>query len=221
MARLTDITLYDQFHPAEGQQQFQHRANYVSDLYHQCLQGYKPPQTTRISVTLVPDERPVRAWMAGSVAVLDQYAHAPTYDALSEPAKLRYLLDRLHDAVSHLCRAFHWDEAVFDDAYRQVRERRLVFRFEYPGKVTRDGKKRAHLVLEKTLTSTRLSACIDAGGTPVQATLYQGPNHWWYDPVYLLTKRGKWMTNDQFGVHTVRPYFRAWYSLQLGTVGAE
>ena len=69
MARLTDITLYDQFHPAEGQRQFQQRANDVSGLYGQCLRGYKPPRTTRISITLVPEQRLPRAWMAGSVAV--------------------------------------------------------------------------------------------------------------------------------------------------------
>ncbi|QJX47458.1 hypothetical protein HMJ29_11120 [Hymenobacter taeanensis] len=221
MARLTDLTLHDQFHPAEGQRQFQHRANYVSDLYQQFLHGYKPPNTSRISITLVAEQKPTQAWIVGSVAVLDQYAHAPTYDALSDPAKLSFLLDRLHEAVGNLCRAFHWDEAVFDHAYHQVQKQRFVFRFEFPEKVTRDGKKRAHLLLEKTLTHSRLSACLDAGGSTVRATLYEGPNRWWYDPVYALTKRGKWITNDQFGVHTTCPYFRAWYSLPLGIVGTE
>ncbi|MFC6226099.1 hypothetical protein ACFP2F_22845 [Hymenobacter artigasi] len=122
MARLTDITLYDQFHPAEGQRQFQQRANDVSGLYGQCLRGYKPPRTTRISITLVPEQRLPRAWMAGSVAVIDQYAHATTYDALPDRAKLRYLLDCLHDAVGHLCRAFLWDATVFEQAYQQVQE---------------------------------------------------------------------------------------------------
>ena len=122
MASLHDITLYDQFHPAEGQRQFQHRANYVSSLYHKCLHGYKPPRTSRISITLIPEQRLPRAWMAGSVAVMDEYAHAPTYDALPDPAKLRYLLERLHEAVGHLCRAFPWDEAVFEQAYQQVQE---------------------------------------------------------------------------------------------------
>lgn len=122
MARLSDITLYDQFHPVEGQRQFQQRANYVSGLYRKCLHGYKPPHTSRISITLVSVQQPAYAWMAGSVAVMDQYAHAPTYDALSDPAKLRYLLEGLHEAVSYLCQVFSWDRAVFNQAYQQVQE---------------------------------------------------------------------------------------------------
>lgn len=122
MASLHDITLYDQFHPAEGQRQFQHRANYVSGLYHKCLHGYKPPRTSRISITLIARQRSHGPWMTGSVAVVDQYAHAPTYDALPDPAKRHYLLDCLHEAVGHLCRAFLWDEPVFEQAYQQVQE---------------------------------------------------------------------------------------------------
>ena len=56
MARLIDITLYEQFYPAEGQRQFQLRANHVSGLYLQCLRGYKPPKTTRISISMVPNQ---------------------------------------------------------------------------------------------------------------------------------------------------------------------
>ena len=221
MARLTDVTLYDEFHPAEGQRQFQHRANYVSELYWQCLYGYKPPKTTRISVRLVPDPRPPYPTMSGSVALVNQQVHAPAYDALPDPAKLHYLLARLHEAVGHLCQAFDWDGAVFAKAHQRVLDDDLKFRFTYPEKVSRDGKNRAYLLLEKTLTTTRLSACVEGEGKHVQALLHEGPNRWWYDLVYHLVHRGKWFTNARFGVHTTRPSFRAWYSLQLGTVRAE
>ena len=221
MARLTDITLYDEFHPAEGQLQFQHRANYVSELYWQCLHGYKPPKTTRISIMLVVDQQPRYPSMAGSVACVYQAVHAPTYDAMADQDKLRYLLACLHEAVGYLCQTFHWDDAVFADAYQQVLDRDLVFRFAYPEKVSRDGKHRAHLLLEKTLTTTRLVACVKGEGKHMQALLHEGPNRWWYDPVYHVVQRGKWFTNAQFGVHTTRPSFRASYSLQLDTVSAE
>ena len=125
MARLNDITLYDEFHPVEGQRQFQRRANYVSSLYLQCLYGYKPPKTTRISITLVPDQQLPYPSMAGSVAGIYQPVHTPTYDALSNSAKGRYLVDRLHDAVVHLCQAFPWDVTVFKQAYQQVQELQL------------------------------------------------------------------------------------------------
>ncbi|MFC6224437.1 hypothetical protein ACFP2F_14395 [Hymenobacter artigasi] len=125
MARLNDITLYDEFHPAEGQRQFQQRANYISGLYLQCLHGYKPPKTTRISITLVPDQQLPYPSMAGSVACIYQQVHTPTYDALPDPTKLRYLLDRLHEAITHLCQAFPWDAAVFAQAYQQVQELHL------------------------------------------------------------------------------------------------
>ena len=125
MARLHDITLYDEFHPAEGQRQFQHRANYISGLYHKCLHGYKPPKTTRISITLVPDQQLPYPSMAGSVACIYQPVHTPTYNALPDPAKLHYLLDCLQDAVVHLCHAFPWDESVFKQAYQQAQELQL------------------------------------------------------------------------------------------------
>jgi len=221
MARLTDITLYAEFHPAEGQRQFQHRANYVSELYWQCLHGYKPPKTTRISIRLVADQQPRYPSMAGSVALICQAVHAPTYDALPDAAKLRYLLDSLHEAVGYLCQTFLWDGTAFAEAYQQVLSRDFKFRFAYPEKVSRDGKNRAHLLLEKTLTTTRLVACVEGEGKQEQALLHEGPNRWWYDPVYHMVQRGKWFTNAQFGVHTTRPSFRAWYSLQLDTVGAE
>jgi len=221
MARLTDITLYDEFHPAEGQGQFQHRANYVSELYWQCLHGYKPPKTTRISISLVPDQQPRYPSMSGSVASIYQAVHTPTYDALPEMAKLRYLLNSLHEAVGHLCQAFRWEESVFSEAYQQVADRDLKFRFVYPEKLSRDGKSRAYLLLEKTLTTSRLSACVQGEGTVVHALLHEGPNRWWYDPIYRLVQRGKWFNNAQFGVQTTQPHFRAWYSLKLDKVGKE
>ena len=221
MARLTDITLYDEFHPAEGQRQFQHRANYVSELYWQCLHGYKPAKTTRICITMVPDQQPPYPLMAGSVACISQVVHTPTYDALPDSSKLRYLLDGLHQAVGHLCQTFRWDGAVFADTYQRVLDRNLTFQFVYPERVSRNGKTRAHLLLEKTLTTSRLFACVQDEGKQVQALLREGPNRWWHDPVYHLVKRGKWFNNAQFGVHTTRPYFRAWYSLLLGTVDTE
>lgn len=63
--------------------------------------------------------------MAGSVACIYQQVQAPTYDALPDPAKLRYLSDRLHDAVVYLCHAFLWDVAVFEQAYQQVQQLQL------------------------------------------------------------------------------------------------
>ena len=82
----------------------------------------------------------------------------------------------------------------------------MVFRVEYPEKATRDGKRRACLLLEKTVTTTRLSACIAAEGQHVQALLYQGPNWGPYDPVYAVVKHGKWLTRDSFGVLTTPPH---------------
>ena len=221
MARLTDITLYDEFHPREGQRHFQQRANYVGELYWQCLHGYKPPKTTRISITLVSDQQHPHPLMVGSLACVYREVHAPTYDALSDPAKLRYWLEHLHEAVCHLCQAFQWNKAVLARAYQRVLDLDLEFRFAYPEKVSRDGKKRAYLLLRKDLMTTHLFACIDGEGGQVQVLLHEGPNRWWYDPVYHLVHQGKWFTNAQFGVHATRPYFRASYSLQLGTVGAE
>jgi hypothetical protein len=224
MAHLTDITFYDQYHhfqPTEGPDRFAYLAHYVSDLYVRCLHGYKPPRTSRISIMLVPEPQIPRAYWVGSIATLTLHAHAPTYNALPVSARMRFLLESLHEAVMHLCHAGSWDGKVFEQAYRQVLERDFSFCIAYPEKVSRDRQKRAYVLLEKTVTVTRLSACIDTGGKPIQATLYEGPNYYAYDPVYSLVNQGRWMTNDRFGVRRARPRFCAWYSLQQDAVGKE
>lgn len=221
MARLTDITLYDLFHPAEGQRHFQQRANYVGELYLQGLGDYKPPKTSRISIDLVSEHRPPYAYRHGSIALTAQSVNTPWYDGLSDSEKLHFLLNCVHAALLHLGHAFHWDLAVLAHAYEQAIADGLVFRVQYPEKATRDGKRRARLLLEKTVTTTCLSACIDADGQHVQALLYQGPNWGFYDPVYAVVKHGKWLTRDAFGVHTTRPECRVWYALPEGRVCQE
>ena len=213
MARLTDITLYDLFHPAEGQRHFQQRANYVGELYLQGLGDYKPLKTSRISIDLVSEHRPPCAYRHGSIALTAQPVDTLLYDGLSDSEKLHFLLDRLHAAMEYLGHAYHWDLAVLAHAYAQAKAGGLVFRVEYPEKATRGGKRRARLLLEKTVTTTRLSACIAADGQHVQALLYQGPNMGPYDPVYAVVKHGKWLTRDAYGVHTTHPECRVWYSL--------
>jgi hypothetical protein len=221
MARLTDITLYDNFYPAEGERLFRHRANYIGELYVQALGDYKPLKTSRISISLVPDPHPRYPSMAGSVMCVYQEVHTPTYDVLPDADKLRYLLARLHEAICYLCQTFHWDAAAFANAYQQVVDGDLKFRVAYPEKLSRNRKHRAHLLLEKTLTTTRLFACVAGEGQPVQALLHEGANWGAYDPVYAVVKHGKWLTRDAFGVHTARPECRVWYSLPEGRVCQE
>jgi len=221
MARLTDITLYDLFHPAEGQRTFQQRANYVGELYLQGMGDYKPPKTSRITIDLVSEHRPPYAYRVGSIVQTAQPVDTPWYDGLSDSEKLHFLLDRVHNAMAYLGRAFGWDAAVLAHAYERATAGGLVFRVEYPEMATRDGKRRARLLLEKTVTTTRLSACIAADGQHVQALLYQGPNWGPYDPVYAVAKHGKWLTRDTFGVRTARPECRVWYALPEGQVCQE
>ncbi|GAA3989013.1 hypothetical protein [Hymenobacter antarcticus] len=227
MAGLTDITFYDNLDiwqrvEVPGSRAFRLLANYVSDLYVQCLHGYKPPKISRISLCLVAENTPPHCWKTGSIALINYGFSSQAYNALTVDAdKALYLLESLQDAVRHLCHAYGWDLAVFEGACHEVKSCDIQFRFMYPEKVARDGKKRAHLLLEKTLTTTFLSVCIDFEGKRVKAQLYEGPNRWWYDPIYAVTKHGRWINNDQFGVKTTRHDFQGWFSLQANKVCVE
>ena len=226
MAGLTDITFYDESvvwqHAGEPERKaFRRLANYISDLYVQCLHGYKPPKIARICIKLEPDNMLPTYWKFGSIVTIKQFFQSQLYDLMPDAEKASFLLDALQDAVRNLCHQYQWDLEVFDRAYDEVQGRNLLFQFEYPQKFTRDGKKRAHLLLQKTLTTTSLFACIVSEETSVRATLYEGPNHWWYDPIYAVTKYGRWISNDQFGIKTTRHDFQAWFSLQSNRVCVE
>ena len=49
MNKLTDISVY--YEPGEKDKELGRLSNYVSELYHSNLNGYKPPKTYRITLT--------------------------------------------------------------------------------------------------------------------------------------------------------------------------
>ena len=60
MNRLTDISVY--YDPGERDKELSRLSNYVSELYHSNLKGYKPPKTSRITLTFreaIPFDKPV------------------------------------------------------------------------------------------------------------------------------------------------------------------
>ena len=226
MAGLKDITLYEHettcFLGEElGRRDFRHLANYVSDLYVRCLHGYKPPKTSRVSILLSPDDKAQHSFKVGSIATIDRYFSAEKYRGLSEDTKAAYILDFIHNVMLHLSQIYEWDTAVFENAYQEVIARNLKFCFEYPFKASRDRKKRAQLIIEKTQWITTLLARIESIDNILKVKLCEHPNRWWYDPAYAVAKHGKWLDNNWFGLDTSSPNLKVWYSLQDAKVFME
>ena len=219
MAGLKDITLYEHettcFPNGElGRRDFRHLANYVSDLYVRCLHGYTPPKTSRVSILLSPDNKAQRSFKVGSIATIDQYFPAEKYRELSEDTKAAYVLDFIHNVMLHLSQVCEWDTAVFENAYQEVIARNLKFCFEYPFKASRDRKKRAQLIIEKTQWMTTLLARIECDDNTLIVKLHEHPNRWRYDPTDAAAKHGKWLDDNRFGLDTSSLNFKVWYSLQ-------
>ena len=218
MAGLKDITLYEHattcFPNGElGRRDFRYLANYISDLYVRCLHNYKPPKTSRVSIHLSPDNQSQRSFKFGSIAIIDQYFSAEQYSGLSEDIKAIYVLDFIQNVMLHLSQIYEWETAVFENAYQEVIARNLKFCFEYPFKTSRDRKKRAQLIIEKTQSITTVFAHIESIDNISKVKLLEHPNRWWYDPAYAVVKHGTWLDNNRFGIVN-SPNSKVWYSLQ-------
>ena len=113
---------------------------------------------------------------------------------------------------------YGWDKTVFENAYNKVLESNFIFKIECPPKQSRDRKKIANLIIEKTETVTSVYVKMQTGNSSITKKLFDKKNQWWHDCVYLLARQNKWFDSDRFGVAYGKGKIEIWYSLEKNDV---
>jgi hypothetical protein len=217
----SDITLYSPTPHrtgTEGYWEDRSLENFVSDLYVQKMNGYKPPGVTRITIQPGYYGTWDRTWKNGSIVAIATYFNYEDYAKQDIKGRYKYILDVIQNATIALSEEYGWDKSVFENAYSQVIECDFRFRMETIAKQSRDRKKKAKLVIEKTEVRTSLYIMVEHNGTTIIRKLFDKKNMWWYDPVYILARHAKWFDNDRFGISYRKEHIEAWYSIEKDAV---
>lgn len=222
MGRLfSDITLYIPSPYLNGTPESREETglfNFVSDLYVQNMNGYKPPHATR--VTIQPAYYGVwdRSWKFGSIFAIALPFHREEFESLDRVGKYRYTLDMIQTAMTTIGAEQGWDNTVFASAYRAVIEGQFIFALDYPTKHSRDRKRTGHFRIENTETISSAYVVIQEGEATRKVKLFDKHNWHWYDGIYLLSKCAKWKDLNRFGINYGEGALEIWYSLDKNSV---
>ena len=127
--KLHEIALYYYFDNDELRKQFTLRQNVVTDLYVYFLNGYKPPKTTRISITLKDKSENINDSIHfGSILNADASFDRKTFWAESLANQRQIILDTMHWTILDCADKFNWDKGIFNQAYKKVKESGFVFK---------------------------------------------------------------------------------------------
>jgi hypothetical protein len=169
------------------------------------MQGYKPPNTTRVCIQPAYYNIWERTWKDGSLISAAAYFNYDQYSKLSTYEKYNYILKIIHETMLQLSLEYNWDRVVFEKAYNQIISNNFAFKIEYPTRFSRDKKKFANIVLTKTEDTTTISLLLKNEGKYSTIKLFDKRNWFWYDSAYKLAKDCKWLDNDRFGLF-YKPY---------------
>jgi hypothetical protein len=220
-ASFSDITIYTQSVNAVGTPEYIEQVsleNFVSDLYVQNMNGYKPPKTSRITIHPAFHNIWNRTWKTGSTIAIAPFFSLDTYLGLDKKAKLKYTLDLIQSATLALSDEYGWDKSVFETAYKNILESDFVFKINSPTKRSRDKKKIGNIVIEKTETVTSVYINIYTGSSTIRRKLFDKKNQWWYDCIYVLARNTKWFDNESYGIDFGKGKIEIIYSLQKDKV---
>lgn len=220
-APFSDITVYTSTPYAAGTPVYLEETsliNFVSDLYVQNMNGYKPPKTTRI--TIQPDYHDVwhRTWRNGSIVAIAPFFSHGEFSSLNKIDKYKYILDLIQTATIQLSSEYEWDKEVFENAYQKTLDSNFVFKIEYPAKQSKDRKKSGVFYIIKTEKVTSAYVDIKIAGLTITKMLFEKKNSFWYDCVYYLARYNKWFDNDKFGIGFGKGKIDIWYSIDKNNV---
>lgn len=203
-APLYDITIYyngNVIKDAPDDWDFRQKVNYISDFYHDRLNGYKPKKTGRICIHLGPNKNWDKPNYFGAICSYDNIIDENKYLSLSNKEKYRYILDLLHFTVSEIADIYNWEKSIFNNAYNQILESDFKFEKRYPEKKSNDRKHVGQVILTKTENTSTLSVLIKTEGLIRQEILLEKKNWYWYDSIYAFAKNCKWLDNSSFGLY--------------------
>lgn len=217
----SDITLYTPTSHTVGTPEFIEEVslqNFVSDLYVQNMNGYKPPKTSRITIQPAFHDIWKRTWKTGSIVAIAPFFSLDTYLSLDKKGKLKYTLDLIQSATLPLSDEYGWDKTVFENAYQQVLESDFIFKIDSTPKQSRDKKKIGKLIIEKTETITSVYISIQNGSSSITKKIFDKKNQWWYDCIYILAQHTKWFDKESFGIDYSKGKIKVLYSLEKDEV---
>ena len=220
-APFSDITLYLPTPHIVGTPEYYEEValeNFVSDLYVQNMHGYKPPKTSRITIQPAFHDTWNRTWKIGSIVAIAPYFNYDEYSTFDKKGKYKHILDLIQTATIALSDEYGWDKTIFDTAYRQVLDNDFKFKIDYPVKHSRDKKKTAKLIIEKTETVTSVFVNIQCNESSIIHKLFEKKNAWWYDCAYILARHNKWFDTNRFGIGYGKKQIDIWYSLDKDQV---
>ena len=155
---LTDITIYANGYFANDKtasDNFHRKANYISDLFHLYLNGYKPAITARICSHLTKTLQGLhKPRYFGSILECYVLFVGEDYSSGKEEDQNLYNLNILHNKVIGLSCNFSWIESVFITVYSKCIENGLKLIKEYPSMKSKDKKVTATVVVEKKEQTT-------------------------------------------------------------------
>jgi hypothetical protein len=212
MWQLTDITIY-----CDGEKEpwteFRFETNYVSDMYHNRLDGYKPHKTGRICLHLRDKKIFEKPNYFGAICSYEVEFDFTKYNAIeSKSERYKFILDSIHKTILEMADILNWDKDVFIKSYDSILRDNFKFIKEYPKKTSRDKKSVGQVTIEKTETRTILRLKI-SNGQRLEIKLLEKKNWFWFDSGYQLADKMKWIDKNNFGYKSKKSDKEVYYSL--------
>jgi hypothetical protein len=220
-ATFSDISLYTPIPYEAGTPEYREITsleNFISDLYVQHMNGYKPVGATRITVQ--PSYYGIwkKPEKMGSIVSVAPYYNYDEFAALEKREKYKYVLDLIQQATIISSEEFNWDKSVFERAYENIIETDFKFQINCPPKQARDKKKSGYLSIEKTESVTSMYVNVIKEDQTIKQLLFEKKNSWRYDCVYILSKYSKWFDSDKFGIAYRKNRIIISYSLEQNKI---
>jgi len=197
--KLNDITLY--YHPSDDSaKKFTMKQNLISDLYVNFLTGYKPPKTSRISVTLCSKDS--IQFYSGSILMVDAFFNKDQFWKLNDREQNIVILDTIHRVALLCVEKYHWNKAVFEQAYDKVLKADFNYEIEGILKSSKNRQHKASVLLKKNeLFSTIFAVFYDNEGKKIKTVelLKSFPHAMFYGGIL---NNYKWFNNSEFGIYS-------------------
>jgi hypothetical protein len=221
MRPLSDITIYELgINIPKPPYDFTYRKemNFVSELYHSKLYGYKPQRTSRICLNANQNKKDWDSYCNGSIVHINSFFDAEKFLSLTKIKRYNYLLDFIQSSVIKLSEYYNWDRKVFENAYKEVKASNFVLLISSGKKKSRDRKKIAEAILEKDELVSSLSFKITILNKEKTIKVIEKGNTYPMDETNFLLKKCKWIDNDKFGYQPLNKSEYLYYDFSRDTL---
>lgn len=212
MTPLSDITVYYE-NEKDSWTAFRYEVNYISDMYHNRLDGYKPQNTARICLHIRNNKILDKPNYFGAICSYNLEFDFDTYKAIeSKLDRYKFILASIHKAILEMAGILSWNKIAFIKSYDSILRDDFRFIKEYPRKTSPDKKHFAQVTMEKTETKTILHLKI-SNGQNIEALLIEKKNWFWFDSGYQLANKMKWIDKNTFGYKSNKSDKEVFYSI--------